>query len=328
MRRRDFINLLGCAASAWPFASRAQRSGKRWIIGLLDQSRPEAGRVRLWDAFRLRLRELGYVESDNITFEPRWADGRADRLPGLAAELVKLKVDVIAAASNPAAQAAKRATSTIPIVMATASEAVGAGIITSLSRPGGNVTGVVTLVSELAPKRLELLREMIPQLSRVATLVDAGNSASTLSERETELAAQALGISLQVLSVRGPEEFDSVFELMLRPRVAALIIQPSALFFGERSRLASLAKKHGIPTMDEEKAYTEAGGLISYGPDFADNFRRAAEYVDKILKGAKPAGLPVQQPTKFELVVNLKTAKALGIIIPQSLLLRADEVIQ
>jgi putative ABC transport system substrate-binding protein len=239
-----------------------------------------------------------------------------------------LKVDVITTASNPAAQAAKRATSTIPIVMATASEAVGAGLVTSLSRPGGNVTGVVTLVSELAPKRLELLREMIPQLSRVATLVDAGNSASTLSERETELAAQALGISLQVLSVRGPEEFDSVFESMLRPRVVALIIQPSAMFFGERSRLASLAKKHGIPTMDEEKAYTEAGGLISYGPDFADNFRRAAEYVEKILKGAKPADLPVQQPTKFELVINLKTAQALGITIPQSLLLRADEVIQ
>ena len=307
--------------------ARAQTSAKRWRVGLLDYSRPEPDRVRLWDAFRQRLRELGYAEGDNITFEPRWADGKVDRLAALAKELVQLKVDVLATGGTPAAQAAKGATNTIPIVMATGNP-VGLGLVASLSRPGGNVTGVATLTSELSAKQVELLREMIPHASRVAILVDANNPGSMLSEHETERGAQALGISLQVLSARAPQEFDSAFKSMLQPRVAALIIQGSAMFFGERTRLADLALKHGIPTVVTERAYAEAGCLMSYGTDFADNFRRAAEYVDKILKGAKPADLPIQQPTKFELVINLKTAKALGLTIPPSLLLRADEVIQ
>ncbi len=328
MKRRDFINLLGSTALAWPLASRAQSSAKRWRIGMLEYSRPDVERVRLWGVFRQRLRELGYVEGDNITFESRWADGRADRLPTLAAELVKSKVDVIATGGAPSAEAAKRATNTIPIVMATGSDPVALGLVSSLSRPGGNVTGVATLVSELAPKRLQLLREMIPQVSRVATLVDPVAWGSTLSERETERTAPAFGMSLHVLTARGPEEFDNAFKAMLQAHVAALIIQPSGMFFGERIRLGDLAMKHGIPTLASERAYAEAGCLMSYGPDFTDTFQRAAEYVEKILKGAKPADLPVEQPTKFELVINLKTGKTLGLTIPQSLLLRADEVIQ
>ena len=328
MRRRDLILLLGGAPIAWPLFARAQSSAKRWRVGLLDYGRAEAYRVRLWGVFRQRLRELGYVEGDNITFVPRWADGRADRLPALAAELIKLEVDVITTASTPAAEAAKRATNTIPIVMATASDPVGLGLVASLSRPGGNVTGKVTQIGEAAPKRLDILRVLIPHVSRVAILADPNNIAAVIVEHETERAAKSIGISVQVLSARGPEEFDSAFMAMLRPRVDALIILPSAMFAGERGGLADLAMKHGIPTMSGERAYAEAGCLMSFGTDFADNFRHAAEYVDKILKGAKPADLPIQQPTKFELVINLKTAKTLGLTIPQALLLRADEVIQ
>jgi putative tryptophan/tyrosine transport system substrate-binding protein len=223
--------------------------------------------------------------------------------------------------------ASRRETNTIPIVLTTGSHPVGAGVVATLSRPGGNVTGLSTQDSELPPKRMALLRELMPGVSRVATLVDTTYPSSTLGAHETEGAARALGISLQVISARGPEEFDSAFKSMLQTRVAALIIQPSAMFAGERNQLADLAVKSGMPTVANERSYVEAGCLMSYGTDFAEHFRLAAEYVEKILKGAKPADLPIQQPTKFELVINLKTAKALGISIPQALLLRADEVI-
>jgi putative ABC transport system substrate-binding protein len=268
--------------------------------------------VRLWDIFRQRLRDLGYVEGDNIAFEQRWADGSSERLPALATELVKLNVDVIATAGTPSAQAAVYATSKIPIVMATGNDPMDVGI-PSLSHPTGNITGVLTLVAEAAPKRLELLRELLPNAARIASLVDLSNPSSVQAEQDTEEAAKTLGISLQVVNVRKPDELDGAFNAMLERQVDALIIQASAMFFGERSRLGELAAKYRIPTMVSERSFAKAGCLMTYGVDFAVNFRRAAEYVDKILKGAKPADLPVEQPTKFELVINRKTAKALGL---------------
>ena len=325
--RRELLIALGASAFVAPLVAIAQQQGRVWRVGLLDYSRPDVERIHLWDVFRQRLRELGYFEGENITFEPRWAEGNADRLPALAAGLVKLKVDVIATASTPAAQAAKSATTTIPIVMATGSDPVRVGLVASLSRPGGNVTGIATLDSDLQPKRLELLREMIPSISRVAILVDP-NSPSSTQRHETEQAGKALGISVLAVSARSTEEFERAFKSMLQPRVDALIIQPSAMFSGERSRLADLAMKFRIPTATIERAYAEAGCLMSYGTDFANNFRHAAEHIAKILGGASPADLPFEQPTRIELVINLKTARALGVTVPQPLLLRADDVIQ
>ena len=329
MKRREFIALLGSLAAILPRTSFAQaRDEKRRRVGLLEYSRADPERMRLWDIFRQRLRELGYVESDNIAFVQLWADGNADRLSALAAELIEMKVDIITTAGTPSAQAAMQATTTIPIVMATGDDPVGVGIVSSLSRPTGNITGVVTLVSALAPKRLELLQELVPHLTRIATLVDLGNASSTLAQHETEPAAKALGISLQSLGVHKPDELDDAFKSMHERQVDALIIQPSAMFFGERIRLAEMTAKYRIPAMLSERAYAEAGCLITYGTNFAGNFRRAAEYVDKIFKGAKPADLPVEQPTKFELVINLKTAKTLGLDVPLQLQQRADEVIE
>jgi putative ABC transport system substrate-binding protein len=325
MRRREFIGLIGGAAASWPSATRAQQ--KKKTIGLLEYSRADLERVRLWDIFRQRLRDLGYVEGDNIAFEQRWADGSSERLPALATELVKLNVDVIATAGTPSAQAAVHATGAIPIVMATGNDPMDVGI-PSISRPTGNITGVLTLVAEAAPKRLELLRELVPNAARIASLVDLSNPSSVQAEHDTEEAAKTLGISLQVVNVHKPDELDAAFNAMLERRVDALIIQASAMFFGERSRLAELAAKYRIPTMVSERSFAKAGCLMTYGADFAVNFRRAAEYVDKILKGAKPADLPVEQPTKFELVINLKTAKALGLDVPIHFQQRADEVIE
>ena len=327
MKRREFIALLGSSAAILPRTSFAQTRDKRRRVGLLEYSRTDLERMRLWDIFRKRLRELGYVESDTIAFEQRWADGRSELLPALATELVKLNVDVIATAGTPSAQAAVHATSTIPIVMATGNDPMDVGI-PSLSHPTGNITGVVTLVSEVAPKRLGLLRELVPNAARIASLVDLSIPPSVHAEHDTEEAAKTLGISLQTLSVRKPDELDDAFKAMHERQVDALIIQASAMFFGERSRLAETAAKYRIPTMGSERAFAKAGCLITYGTDFADNFRRAAEYVDKILKGAKPADLPVEQPTKFELVINLKTAKTLGLDVPLQLQQRADEVIE
>jgi putative ABC transport system substrate-binding protein len=327
MRRREFIALLGSMAAILPRTSFAQASDKRRRVGLLDYSRADVERVRLWDIFRARLRELGYIEGDNVVFEQRWADGDSGRLPALAAEFVKLNVDVIATAGTPSAQAAIYATSTIPVVMATGTDPMDVGI-PSLSHPTGNITGVLTMVSEVAPKRLELLRELVPNARHIASLVDLSNPSSVHSEHDTEKAAKTLGISLQVVSVRKPDDLGGAFNAMLEGQVDALIIEASAMFFGERSRLAEMAAKHRIPTMVSERAFVQAGCLVTYGTDFAVNFRRAAEYVDKILRGAKPADLPVEQPTKFELVINLRTAKMLGLDVPMQLQQRADDVIE
>jgi putative tryptophan/tyrosine transport system substrate-binding protein len=327
MNRREFIAVLGGATIACLHFAHAQQP-KVYRVGLLDYSPAEASRMRLWQAFRQQLGELGYVEGQNIAFEPRWADGHADRLPVLAADLVKLKVDVIVTAGTVSAVAAGQATATIPIVMTTGAGARELQLVNSLAKPSGNVTGVTTLNDELSGKRLELVREVVPQGSGLGSLFDPGNQGSVFADQATQTAAQKLGLSIQSFKAASPDEFAGVFSSIARDQVDGLLIQPSSMFFAEGTRLADLAKKNRLVTMLGERHYTEAGGLMSYGTDYAFGFRRAADFVDKILKGAKPGDLPMEQPTKFELVVNLKTAKAIGLTIPESFLLRADEVIE
>ncbi len=314
-----------CLLGSWSVD--AQSPGTVARVGLLDAG-SLASRAALWDAFRQGMGELGYVEGRSVAFEARGADGKPERLAPLAADLVRLKVDVIVTAGTAATTAARQATATIPIVMATASDPIGAGSVASLARPGGNVTGVTTLAAELSPKRLELARQLVPEASRLAILGEEGNAATALQFRETEAAALALGVRLHPVTVRGRAELAGAFSTIARERSAGLLVVVNPMFFGERRYLAELALKHRLPTVHGAREYVEAGGLIAYGADRAELLRRAAGYVDKILKGAKPADLPVEQPTKFELVVNLKTAKALGLTIPPSLLSRADEIIR
>ncbi|HEV8674386.1 MAG TPA: ABC transporter substrate-binding protein [Methylomirabilota bacterium] len=312
---------LGLTLLFAPLAVEAQPAGTVPRIGLLD-SGSFAARASLWEAFRQGMRQLGYVEGQTVVFEARGADGKNERLPALAAELVRLKPDVIVTASNFAAQAAHQATATIPIVTASG-DPLAIGLVTNLARPGGNVTGVTSQTVELSAKRLDLARELVPGASRLGIL---GTGSSII--RETETAARALGIRLDVVGVRSPAELDGAFSTIARRRPGVLIVAPSSAFFGERRRVAELAVKHRLPTVHASQEYAEAGGLIAYGTDLAALFRRAAVYVDKILKGAKPGDLPIEQPTKFELVINLKTAKALGLTIPPSVLARADEIIE
>jgi putative tryptophan/tyrosine transport system substrate-binding protein len=309
----------------------AQQAGKVARIGWLALNLAAAPHMP--EAFRQGLRDLGYVEGRNVVIEYRGAEGKPERLPALAAELVALKVDVIVAGGGTAGVlAAKQATKTIPIVFASgASDPVSSGLVTSLARPGGNVTGLTGLGPELVGKVLELLTQAVPGVSRVAALWQPG----TLGERtekdmlkRAEDTGRALGVRLQFVEARGPDDFDRAFSDMTRARAGALAVLGSAMFFNERRRLVDLAAKHRLPAVYPWRDGVDAGGLMSYGPNGPDLFRRAAAYVDKILKGAKPADLPVEQPTKFELVVNLKTAKALGLTIPQTLLLRADQVIE
>lgn len=311
---------------AMPLVVAAQQAaGRVPLIGLLDYSAPVTSRLTWWTAFREALQELGYVEGQNITFEQRWAEGRVDRLPGLAAELVRRRVDVIVTAGGEAARVAKQATSTIPIVMATGADPVRLGLVESLSRPGGNLTGVTSLSASLTAKRLELLTEFVPSVSRVTVLWD-GTPNSRLSVQDVETAAQTLGIAIHPVRARAPNEIEQAFSSAAREQ--ALIVVASPSLFIERKRIAELAVKHRLPTVVGAREYTEAGGLFSYAVSYPDLFRRAAWYVDKILKGAKPADLPIEQPTTFEMVVNLKTASSLGLVIPQSLLLRADDLIE
>ena len=315
---------------AAPLAVEAQQPAKVFRIGYLGNVPPTDPAVsRLWDAFLQGLRELGYVEGQNIVIERRYAGGRYERLPALAAELVRLKVDVIVAAgASPLAHAAKDATSTIPIVMTSHGDPVGSGLVASLARPGGNVTGLSMLSPDLLGKQLQLLKEAVPKLSRVAVLSHPTNPQHARSVREAEVAARSLKLRLQTLEARAPSEFAGAFSAATKERAGALIVLADGMFWGERTRFAELAAKHRLPLMAGLREHADAGGLLAYGARLRDNFRRAATYVDKILKGAKPGDLPIEQPTKFEFVVNLKTAKALGLTIPQSLLLRADEVIQ
>jgi putative tryptophan/tyrosine transport system substrate-binding protein len=302
-----------------------QASRKVPLIGLLDYSTPDTARVNWWTAFRQALQELGYVEGQSIAFEARWAQGRVDRLPSLAAELVRLQVDIIVTGGGETARAAMQATGTIPIVMATGADPVRLGVVESIGRPGGNVTGVTSLSAELIAKRVELLRELLPKVSRLAVLWD-GTPNSRMSVQELEAAARALGITIRPVGVGRPVDWEGAFSVAAKER--ALLVIASPALFTERKRIADLALKHRLPTVVGGREYAEAGGLFSYAVRHPDLFRRAASYVDKILKGARPADLPVEQPTSFELVINMKTAKALGLKIPQSLLLRADQLIE
>jgi putative tryptophan/tyrosine transport system substrate-binding protein len=312
-----------------PVAAEAQQAAKVARIGYLAINL--AASPHQHEAFRQGLRDLGYVEGRNLVIEYRDAEGKFERLPALAAELVALKVDVILAVSTLAALAAKQATRTIPIVFGGAGDPVASGLVTSLARPGGNVTGLSILAPELVGKCLEQLKQAVPGVSRVAVLWHPGAMGEHMDKdmlKEADVAARALGVRLQFVEARGPADFDRAFSDMTRARAGALTVLASPMFISERRRLVDLAAKNRLPAVYPWREGVDAGGLMSYGANLADLFRRAATYVDKILKGAKPADLPVEQPTKFELVINLKAAKTLGLTIPQSLLGRADQVIQ
>jgi putative tryptophan/tyrosine transport system substrate-binding protein len=326
MRRRDFITLLGGAAAAWPLAARAQHGGQLTTIGLLG-SGTVAAQSQWTAAFVQRMRELGWTEGRNLRIEYRWAEGHTERLPELADELVRLKVDIIVTHNTPPPLAAKRATSVIPIVFATAGDPVGTGIVASLARPGGNVTGLSSQSPDAAGKRLELLRELVPGLRRLAVLTDIGNPFTEREKSEVQRAARILGLELAAVEIRRAEDIDSAFQ-GLQMHVQALYVPAVPLFFANRARINSLALAVRLPTMHLVREYVEAGGLMSYGPNWPDMWRHAADLVDKILRGAKPADIPVQQPTKFDLVVNMTTAKALGLNIPDKMLALANEVIE
>jgi putative tryptophan/tyrosine transport system substrate-binding protein len=328
VRRREFIILLA-SATACPLAAHAQQqAGKVPRIGYLGLTSP-SDRPPLLDAFRQRLRELGWVEGQNIVIDYRFAEDRVNRLPDLAAELVRLKVDVIVSLGTQGVTAAKNATETIPIIMIAVRDPVGIGLIASLARPGGNVTGVSGYAGlQLVTKQLELLKETVPQIRRVAILSNPSNAYHQLAIREVNVAARPLGVQLLLLEAQGPNEFDSAFAAMAKERVGALLVLSDGIFSSHSTRLADLAARIRLPAAYAVRESVEAGGLMSYGPSFLDLYRRSAVYVDKILKGAKPADLPVEQPTKFELVINLKTANALGLEVPPILLARADEVIE
>jgi ABC-type uncharacterized transport system substrate-binding protein len=315
---------LGLGVLVEPVVAPAQQpAGKHPRIGFLGDVPPF-----LDEAFRQGLRELGYVDGQNIVIEHRAAEWKYERLPGLAAELVRLKVDVIVAASPPATEAAKQATRTIPIVFTVVGDPVAAGFVASLARPGGNLTGLATIGPELLGKQLEMLRRIAPKIFRVAILSNPSQGGHRLAVRQAEGASQALGVQLQVVEAHTPAEIETAFAAMTSQRAGGLIVLRDAVFRAQRAQIVALAAKNRLPAVYGLREEAEAGGLIAYGASVPQNFRRAATYVDKILKGAKPADLPVEQPTKLELVINLKTARALGLTIPPSLLGQADEVIE
>jgi putative tryptophan/tyrosine transport system substrate-binding protein len=325
VKRREFITLVG-AAAAWPLAARAQQAVKQATIGLLGSGTAAAQR-HLTAAFLQRLGELGWIEGRNVVIEYRWAEGRTDRLPGLADELVRLRVDVILTHNTPPTLAAKRATSVIPVVFATAGDAVSTGIVASLARPGGNVTGLSSLQPQTAGKRIEVLRELIPGLRRLAILTDVNNPFADRDVGEVRGAARTIAVEVDTFEIRRDEDIARAFEAF-QDRVQALYLPSVPLLFANSSRINTLALAARLPTMHGVRELVEAGGLISYGPHWPDMWRRAADFVDKILRGARPAELPVEQPVKFELVVNMKTAKAIGLTVPDKLLALADEVIE
>jgi putative tryptophan/tyrosine transport system substrate-binding protein len=325
MKRREFITLLSGAAAAWPLAARAQQAGRLPTIGFLGASTPSAW-SRWTAAFVQRLRELGWIEGRTVTIEYRWAEGRSERYADIAAEFVRLKVDVILSVGS-AVAATKQATSTIPIVFAIAVDPVGTGMVASLARPGGNVTGISVQSTELAGKRLEILREALPSLRRLAIIGDVGYAGSVLEISEVQAAAGKFGLDIDVLEIRRPADIAPAFQA-LKGGAQALYVCPSALVNANFARINTFAMGARLPAFHASRDFLEAGGFMSYGSNYADQFRHAADLVDKILKGAKPADLPVEQPTKFELVINLTTVKALGLTIPETFLARADEVIE
>ena len=327
MRRREFIAMLGSAA-ALPLATHAQQPAKIARVGWLSPGSGTSDQSFL-ASFRDGLRELGWVVGQNIAIEPRWAEGTFERLPDLAVELVRLKVDVIVASVTQASLAAKRATRTIPIVMVGVGDPLGSGLVDSLARPGGNITGPSSMLAEASAKQLALLKETVPAASPVAVLWNPANPVwQKAALNQTEVAARALSLRLQLIEARGPDELEGAFAAMTKERAGALFVPADIIFVRHAQRMAELAAMHRLPAMYGFREHVEAGGLMSYAANFSVMFRRAAAFVDKILKGTRPGDLPVEQPTKFELVINARTARALGITIPQPVLQLADEVIQ
>src|SRR5262245_24776167 len=321
MRRREFINLFGAASAAWPFAARAQQPKVPSIGALvIGNISPE----EFWREFQQGLRDLGYIEGQNIRFEFRSAEGHIDRLPELAAELVRLEVDVIVTWFTPTAVAAAKATREIPIVMAETGDPIGTGLVMSLSRPGGNVTGIASVTAELAGKSVQLIRDMLPAARRVTALANGTDPFSKPFLEQIQLGGEATGTAIKPIRISNNEEFESAFAAMERDPPDAIIVQPSL----PSKRAAQLALQHRVPAVSVPRWFVDQGGLMSYSAIYADLFRKAAVYVDKILKGAQPADLPVEQPTRFQLVINMKTANALGVTVPATLLARADEVIE
>ena len=326
-RRRFLLTSLAGTLTA-PLAAGAQQAGKSWRVGLLSPGSASAAGSRL-AAFKHGLRELGYVEGQNLAIEYRWAEGNEDRLSVLAADLVRLKVDVVVTQGTLATLAARRATTTTPIVFAVATDPVGAGLVASLTRPGGTVTGLATMGSDMTAKRLELLREAVPGLTRIAILWNPKNPSSRSELRETEAGARALGMQVQSVEARDVRQLDLAFAAMTRERAGALIVLSDSTLFGQRTQIAELAAKNRLPAIVWTPEFVESGNLLmTYGPNVSAMYRRAAAYVVRIFNGAAPATLPVEQPTTFELLINLKTAKTLGLTIPPSLLARADQVIE
>lgn len=325
MKRREFITLLGGAAT-WSLAAHAQQRAKP-RVGFMGNS-TEVLEANLVGPFRERLRELGYQDGRNIAVEYRWAEGKYERFPALVAELLAAKVDVIVTAGTPAAMAVKNATTAVPVVMVAVGDPVGTGLVPSLARPGGNLTGLSSIAPDLEGKRLELLREVVPKLAHVGVFFNPANLFHTVSMRNAGKAAEALGIKLLPLKVRTSQDLDDAFTAILKEKPDALLVLADRVYLHERKRMMDFALQHRLPNVNAHKEMIEAGGLMSYGPSYENMHRRAADYVDKILKGAKPGELPIEQPTKFDLKVNFKAAKALGIVVPPTLLTRADEVIE
>ena len=324
MNKREFIIAV---VTAGPIPSLAQLQGKVWRIGFLS-SVSASSSSRNTDAFLKGMRELGYVEGKNLVIQWRFADGKLERLPGLAADLVRLKVDLIVAAASPSIGAAQQATTTIPIVMATTGDPVGSGFVKSLARPGGNITGLSNMNGDLGPKLFDLLRSVVPELHRVAVLVTSTSTTYREISEGVQAGAQPAGVKVLVFEASSPQEVENAFAMMARENVDAVIVGASSFFAQQRNQIAELVIKYRMPSMFGNAANVEAGGLMSYGYKVTDNYQRAATYVDRLFKGAKPGDMPVEHPTKFELVVNVKAAKAIGLTIPQLIMLRADEVIQ
>jgi putative ABC transport system substrate-binding protein len=324
MKRREFITLLG-GATAWPLVARAQGGIPR--VGFMGNS-TAALEVNLVVSFRDGLRELGYEEGRNIAIEYRWADGRYERFAALVAELIAAKVDVIVTAGTPAALAVKKATSTVPLVMVAVGDPVGTGLVPSLARPDGNLTGLSSVAPDLEGKRLELLREIVPSVSRIAVFINSVNPFHATSMRQAQSAGKTLGVKVQQYDIRKSEDLDGAFAAIRKERPDALLILADRVFLHNRERIVDFTEEQRLPNVSAYKEVVEAGGLMSYGPSYEDMHKRAAIYVNKILKGAKPGNLPIEQPTKFTLVVNLKAAKALGISMPPAVLSRADDVIE
>jgi putative ABC transport system substrate-binding protein len=328
MKRREFITLLGGAAAAWPFAARAQQADKMPVVGFLNGAIAEHY-VKFASEFRRGLNEMGFVEGQNVTVEYRWAEGHYDRLPELAADLIRRRVAVIAATSTPAALAAKAATTTIPLVFTTASDPVKLGLVASLAQPGGNMTGATQLNMELGPKRLELMHQLLPKATTIALIVNPSNPAvAEVQSRDAQEAARALGLKVEILQASTEAEFDKAVANLPQRGGGLIIAAGDSFFLSETAQFAAIAVRHGVAAISNGREFTAAGGLISYGGSVADSYHLAGIYTGRILRGEKPGDLPVQRSSKVEMYINLKTAKALGIVVPPGLVIAADEVFE